>query len=165
MRRAPGCGRLLVLLALLAAGAAPAFAQKAAKFGAAAIQILKVESDEVSLPPEFQMALYENLVAEVGKTGRFPQVFRDGDRRAADVKDLVVLRSTVRGFKEGSARARQLTTVAGATRIRVRVQIARRDGSTIADRDVEGKVRFFGENLRATRDFAKGVAKIILQNF
>jgi hypothetical protein len=29
------------------------------------------------------------------------------------------------------------------------------------DRDVQGKVRFFGENLRATYDFSKKVATIV----
>jgi len=160
MRRAA----LFVCVVLLAA--APALrAQKGPKFGAAAIEVKFVESTEVRLPPEFQVALYENLVEEVKKTGKFETVFRDGDREAARAKDLITLRSTVRLFQKGSAMARQVTTVAGATKITVRVQMATPDGRLIIDRDVEGNVRFFGENLRATQDFAKDVAKLIKKTF
>jgi hypothetical protein len=41
------------------------------------------------------------------------------DRDAKSVAGLVVLQSTVRGFKPGSEKERQLTTVAGATSISV----------------------------------------------
>ena len=157
---------LILLVAVLMLAAAPAArAQKPAKFQASAVQVMFVESTEVRLPPEFQVALYENLVEEVKKTARFQKVFREGDREADGVKDAVVLRSTVHGFKEGSAMARQVTTVAGATKITVRVQMTTRDGRLIVDKDVEGNVRFFGENLRATYNFAKDVGKLIRQTF
>lgn len=152
-----------LLVVMLLACAMPGLVQEAkpAKIVPVAIQILKVESDEVKLPPAFQMALYENLIEEVKKTGKFPYVYRDGERAAANVPDLLTLRTIVRGFKQGSARARQVTTVAGATSIKVRVQIATRDGRLLVDRDAEGKVRFFGENLRATYNLAKSIAKIV----
>ncbi len=178
MRRVSRCGAALAVLgALLLAGSlgSPARAQapvpakapaaKPAKLSASAIQILAVESDEVKLPAEFRMALYENLIEEIRKTGKFGRVYRDGERGAGDVADLVTLRSTVRGFKEGSARARQVTTVAGATSIKVHVQLAARDGRALLERDVQGNVHFFGENLRATYNFAKGAAKLIRENF
>lgn len=152
---------LFTVCLVAAAAAEPPEQAKPAKISASAIQILKVESDEVKLPAAFQMALYENLIEEVQKSGKFQRVYRDGERGAADVPDLVTLRSTVRGFKQGSARARQVTTVAGATSIQVHVQVATRDGQLLVDRDVEGKVRFFGENLRVTYNFAKSVAKIL----
>lgn len=146
-------------------GATLAQAQRAEKFKASAIQIFAVESDEVKLPPAFEMALYENLVEQVRKTGRFERIYRDGESGAADEANLVTLHSTVRGFKEGSERLRQVTTVAGATSIKVHVRIADRSGQLLVERDVTGKVVFFGENLRATHNFAKSVAKIVRQNF
>ena len=39
---------------------------------------------------------------------KFQHVFRDGDRNATSVGHLVVHHSTVRGFKAGSERARQI---------------------------------------------------------
>jgi len=156
---------LFVIVAALATAGTGAAQKKAPKFSASAIQILFVSTADLRLPPEFQVALYEYMVDEVKKTGKFQRVYRDGEKGAENEKDLLTLRSLVTGFSEGSARARQVTTVAGATKIKVRVQVSNRDGRMIIDRDVDGNVRFFGENLRATYNFAKGVAKLIKQNF
>jgi hypothetical protein len=149
----------LVLVAL------PLFAEKtpAVKIKAASIQVEMIQSDEIKLPAEFQVALYENLIRQLEKKG-FRHVYRDGDRNAANVADLVVLRSTVRGFKAGSERAREVTTVSGATSITIHCQFTRPDGTSLAERDINGKVRFFGGNLRATYDFAKKAAQLAQEN-
>src|SRR6266436_9593936 len=76
-----------------------------AKINASAIQVEMIQSDEIKLPAEFQIALYENLVHQIEKQRTFQHVYRDGDRTAASVPGLVVLHSTVRGFKAGSERA------------------------------------------------------------
>ena len=60
-------------------------------------------------------------------------------------------------FKPGSQKEREVTTVAGATSIKVKVQFTSREGKVLLEKDVEGKVRFYGENLRATYDLAKKV--------
>jgi len=151
--------RLSVCTLLLVA--CPLFAHKSqpAKIKAAAIEVEMIQSDEIKLPAEFQIALYENLIRQLHEQG-FSQVYREGDGNAAGVTDLVVLHSTVRGLKEGSERARKVTTVAGATSIAVHCQFTRRDGTSLLERDVNGKVRFFGGNLKATNDFAKKAAKV-----
>jgi hypothetical protein len=133
------------------------------KISASAIQIEAVESDDAALPLEFRVAIYEDLVKEVGKSGKFQQVYRSGDRRAVGVPDLLTLHTRVVGFKHGSAKKREVTTVAGATIIKTDVQLVARDRRTLMDRQVEGKVRLFGGNLNATRDLAKKVAKLIRQ--
>jgi hypothetical protein len=45
------------------------------------------------------------------------------------------------------------------------VRITDHAGKTLIDQDVKGKVRFMGENLRATFDFSKKVAAIIRDRF
>lgn len=180
MKRAPNdCFRvssfIAALLASLFIGGLPllgqtkppaaATAQPSANLKSSAIQIQQIQADEVKLPAEFQVALYENVIEEVTKTNKFEHVFRDGDRNAAGAADLVILHSTVTGFKQGSARARQVTTVAGATDIKVHLQITDKSGKSLLERDVDGRVRFFGENLRATYDFGKKVADVVRQNF
>lgn len=139
--------------------------QHAAKLKADAIQIIMIQSDEIKLPAEFQISLYENLIQQLQKLGTFQRVYRDGDRRAENASDLVILHSTVRGFKAGSERARQVTTVAGATSITIRCQFVDRSGKSLLEREVNGKVRFFGGNLRATYDFAKKAAHVADLNF
>ncbi len=145
----------------------PALSQEnqSAKIKASAIQVEMIQSDEIKLPAEFQVALYENLIRQLEKHGKFQHVFRDGDRNATSVGDLVVLHSSVRGFKAGSERARQVTTVAGATSVSVHCQFTSPDGNTLFEQDANGKVRFFGGNLKATYDFSKKAAHITDDNF
>jgi hypothetical protein len=135
------------------------------KIKASAIQVEMIQSDEIRLPAEFQIALYENLIHQIEKQGKFQHVYRDGDHNATTVADLVVLHGTVRGFKAGSERARQVTTVAGATSINVHCQFTNPDGKSLLERDINGKVRFFGGNLKATYDFAKKTAHVTHENF
>jgi len=130
-----------------------------------AIQILKIESSEIKLPPAFQMAIYERALEEVKKTGIFAEIYRDGDGRAAGAADHVILHTDVRGFTKGSARERQVITVAGKTSIKVHMQLVNQDGKVLLEKDIEGKVRFMGENMRATFDLAKKIAHTLKDNF
>jgi len=148
----------------VAFAASPSSAQPV-KAKASAIQVEMIHSDEIKLPAEFQISLYENLVRQLEKQGGFEHVYRDGDRRAADAPDLVVLHSTVRGFKAGSERVRRVTTVAGATSITIHCEFKNPDGKVLLEKDVNGKVWFFGGNLRATYDFAKKTAKVAHDSF
>jgi hypothetical protein len=110
------------------------------------------------------MAVYEDLIAQLTKTGLFQHVYRSGDRDAAAATDLVILRTKVEGFKQGSERQRAVTTVTGKTSINVKMQVENRDGHVLLDQDLQGKVRFFGGNLRATFDLSKKVTKIVRLN-
>ncbi len=160
-----GGGRLLARGSSAAPSPSASPTPAAEKLTASAIQIEPVEVGDVQLPPEFRDAVYEYVIGEVGKTGKFQHIYRSGDRAAGDAPDLVTLRMKVKGFKQGSQRTREVTTVAGATSVEMGVQVTSRDGKALLDRDVEGKVRFFGGNLRATYDFSKKVAEILRQSF
>ena len=142
---------------------APAAAPPVRKVSA--IQVLMIQSDEIKLPAEFQISLYENLIQQLEKKGGFQHVYREGDHNADSVTDLVILHSTVRGFKKGSEMARNVTTVAGKTSIDIHCQFTDKDGKSVLESDVNGKVRFLGGNLRATLDFAKKGAKLAHDNF
>lgn len=154
-------------VSILAVAAPPLRAREhqAAKIKAAAIQVETVQSDEIKMPAEFQIALYENLIRQLEKQGGSQHVYRDGDRNAKSFADLVLLHSTVSGFKAGSEMARQVTTVAGATSIAVHCQFTNADGKSLLERDVNGKDLFFGGNLKATYDFAKKAAHVAHDNF
>ena len=154
----------LSVFALLLAARALCRETEPTKIKAAGIQVALIQADEIAVPGEFKVALYENLVRQLQKRG-FQHVYRDGDRSAAGVADLVVLHSTVRHFKPGSEKARQVTTVAGATSISIHCQFTNPEGQLLLEQDVTGKVRFFGGNLRATYDFAKKTSRIAYDNF
>jgi len=119
--------------------------RKRAKINASAITVMMIQSDEVNLPAEFQVSLYENLIQQLQKKSGFRRVYREGDGNSADAPNRIVLHSTVRGFKKGSEMARQVTTVAGATSISVHCEFTDKDGQLLLARDVKGKVQFFGK--------------------
>ena len=139
--------------------------KSAQKFSASSIQIEPTDPGDVPMPPEFRMAIYESLIAQIKKTGKFQHVYRSGDKDAASVPDLVTLRTTAQSFTKGSQKKREVTTVTGSTSMTLKVHITDHAGQTIVDRDVRGKVHFLGENLRATYDFSKKVATIIRNTF
>jgi hypothetical protein len=135
------------------------------KIKASALKVEMIQSDRIALPAAFQAAIYENLIQQLGKRASFLRVYRDGDRDAASIPDLVVLRTTVSEFKKGSEEMRQVTTVAGATSITIHCRFIDPKGEVLLEKDVSGKVRFFGDNLRATYDFAKKASAVVSGNF
>ncbi len=128
------------------------------------VQVDQVDSGNVDLAYSFQIAIYENLVDELNKTKRFQRVFRDGDRRAGEVPNLLVLKTTVEKYTRGSETRRAVTSVSGATKLTVRTQLLTRDGEVAFERTVDGNVRFFGSNLRATHNLAHNMAKAITRS-
>jgi len=128
------------------------------------VQVVQVDPSDVNLAPSFQIAIYESLLDELSNTKRFKQVFRDGDRNAGEVSDLLILKTTVEKYAPGSETRRAVTTVSGATKLTVRSQLCTRGGQVILERTVDGNVRFLGSNLRATHNLARNVAKSIKQS-
>ena len=129
------------------------------------IQVKMIRSDEITLPAEFQVSLYENLIDQLQKKAVFQRVYRDGDQAANNGDDLITLQCSLMKFKKGSETLREVTTLAGATSMTLRCQFMDKAGNTVLVRDITGKVRFFGGNLKATYDFAKKVAKVADENF
>lgn len=128
------------------------------------IQVESVGPGETGLAYSFQIATYEGLLEELTKTHQFKYVFREGDRKASDASNLLVLKTTVVTYTAGSETRRAVTTFSGTTKVGVRSQLVTRDGKTVLDRTVDGKVRFFGSNLRATHNLARNIAKAIAQS-
>jgi len=154
---------LVCLMTAPTQAADPAGAQ-ATKPQAPAIQIEMVQVADIWIPAEFTYSIYEHLVEQVVRSGGFQKVFRAGDRQAEGAADVVVLRTKVEKFKEGSQMKREMTTVLGATRIDVSATVSTRDGRVLLEKNIQGKVLFFGQNLSATRDLAKRIAKLLNQN-
>ena len=74
---------------------------------------------------------------------------------------LVTLKTKIEGFQEGSQTKREVTTVTGATKVDVSATVVAKDGRVLLDQHLTGRVRFFGENLGATHDLAKRIAKLL----
>ena len=158
-----------VMVALPARLAAQAVAAKSSDTSDGAptqwsVQVDRVNAGDQELAHSFQVAIYENLLDELNKTKQFKQVLRDGDRDASGLPNLLVLQTTVEKYAPGSETRRAVTTVSGATKLSVRSQLLTREGRIVFERTVNGDVRFFGSNLRATHNLARNIAKAITQS-
>ena len=162
------CGALAALVLLLGALQPQLFISTAiaessivGKGGGAqpwSVQVDRVDPGEVGLEPSFGAAIYENLLEELAKTEQFKQLFRSGDRNANDVSSLLILKTTVQNYMPGSETRRAVTTINGATKLNVRIQLVTREGHVVLEKVVDGNVRFIGGNLRATHNLAHNVA-------
>jgi len=136
------------------------------KLTASAIQLERIlPPEDLLIPEDTRVSMYENVILQLTKTKKFQHVYRSGDRTAADAPDLVVLHLIPEAFKPGSQKEREVITVAGTTSIKVKVQFTSREDKVLLEKDVVGKVRFYGENLRATYDLAKKVAALANDTF
>jgi hypothetical protein len=129
--------------------------------GAWSLQVEQVNPGAVGLEPSFRAAIYENLIEELAKAKVFKHVFRSGDRSANDVSDLLILKTMVQKYAPGSETRRAVTTLKGATKLNVRIQLADRAGHVLLEKAVNGNVRFIGGNLRATHNLAHNIAEKI----
>lgn len=125
------------------------------------VQVERVNPGELTMPDSFQMAIYENLLEDLQNAKAFSQVFREGDRKAQDSPNVLILKTTVEKYTAGSETKRAVTTVSGATKLTVRSQLVTRDGKVVMDSTVTGEVRFFGGNLRATHNLAGNIVKAV----
>ncbi len=53
-----------------------------------------------------------------------------------------------------------MTTVGGATSITIHCKFTDKEGNVLLERDITGKVKLIGDNLKATDDFAKKAATV-----
>jgi hypothetical protein len=136
-------------------------AQKSVSSERWSVQVERVDSEGTALDPCFSNAIYENLLSELKKSRQFNGVFRNGDRNAKDASALLVLKTRVEKYSPGSETRRAVTTVAGATKLTVHIQLVTADGRVVVDRAVAGNVRFFGDNLKATSKVASNTAKLL----
>jgi hypothetical protein len=127
------------------------------------VQVDQIDPGTLGLSYSFQVAIYENLLHELSRTKQFEQVLRDGDRKATETPNLLILKTVVEKYTQGSETRRAATTVSGATKLTVRSQLVTREGKVVRERTVNGEVRFFGSNLRATHNLARNIAKAVKQ--
>jgi hypothetical protein len=125
------------------------------------VEVKQLDAGDLNIEPEFKVAIYENLLEELVKSKQFSAVLRSGDRRAKDVPGLLILKIAVESYTPGSETKRAVTTVTGATKLKVRSQLCTREGQIVFERVVDGNVRFFGGNLRATHNLARNVANAL----
>src|SRR5437764_1310854 len=143
MNRRNGFAVAFACLMLISFATAQTAKSSSSKMLPFSIQVERIDSKVDGLPAEFSAAIYENLVDQLNKSGKFLQVVRSGDKRASDMPNLLTLKTTVEKFKQGSETTRAVTTVGGSTHVFVHMQAAK-NGNAMVEKDVEGSVVFFG---------------------
>lgn len=125
------------------------------------VQVNRVDAGSTALDQAFADAIYENLIDQLRKSRQFDTVFRAGDRNAARAPQLLLLNMVMERYSPGSETRRAVTTVAGATKLTVRMQLVTADGHVVLERRVQRNVRFIGDNLNATKALAKNAARAL----
>jgi len=125
------------------------------------VQVDRVDPGETTLDPCFSDAIYENLLKELAKSKQFKRVFRSGDRNANDASGVLVLKTLVEKYNPGSETRRAVTTIAGATKLKVHIQLLTGDSRVVLEHTVDGNVWFLGDNLGATNKVARNAAKTL----
>src|SRR5260370_29777201 len=123
-------------LLILASSPSQLFAGKHPALAQGDLQVDTVESGDVNIGPDFKVAIYENLLKELAKTRRYERVFRDGDRNANGVHNLLILKTTVESYTPGSEAKRAVTTVAGATKLKVLSKLSTQEGQVVLEPSV-----------------------------
>lgn len=125
------------------------------------VQVDRVDPGETALDACFRDAVYENLLHQFQKSTQFSAVFRAGDRNANGISELLILKTMAQKYSPGSETRRAVTTVAGATKLKVDMQLVTRNGEVVLERTIEGNVWLLGDNLDATTKLARNAAKIV----
>ena len=123
------------------------------------VQVARVDPGSTTLPPSFQVAIFEDIVAQLTKSKQFNHVLRDGDPNVSEPANVLLLKTTCERYIPGSEIRRAVTTITGATKLTVRTQLLTKDGNIVLERSIKGNVRFLGSNLRATHNLAHNIAK------
>jgi hypothetical protein len=109
------------------------------------------------IPAEFPIGVYEELVAQLTKSGMFKQVWRQGDTRADS--NALTLHINIQQLKKGSARARGLVPFAGATVIKVDMRLTDSENKVLLEKDMTGAKRLRGESMVVTKNLTKNIKK------
>ncbi len=125
-----------------------------------AIEVEPLSPGDTPISQEFLVATYENLIEALQKSHKYVAVLRSGDNSAGKYGKLLVLKTDVRKFVAGNEEARAVTTVKGWTKLAVTMHLQTSDGRAVLDKDVESNVRFYGDNLRATKTLASSMVNL-----
>jgi hypothetical protein len=122
------------------------------------------------VPPDFVVAVMNDLTEQLRKTNKFEMVFREEGGLTSAPTPALKLSGAIKEFKKGSRAKRYLIGFgAGKTKIAAHVRFTDREtGEVLFEDDVDGKVvigAFGGDSMGAARGLAKEVGKVTKKQF
>jgi len=125
-----------------------------------AIQVEPLDPGNTAISQAFLVASYEFLIEKIEASHKFAAVLRSGDANAAKYPKLLILKTHVLEFVHGSEEARAVSTVKGWTKLRVNMDLQTSDGRSVAQKEIQSNVRFYGGNMRATQTLASSMSNV-----
>ena len=136
------------------------------------VEVTRFEIQEgIKFPPDFLIAMTEELVTQLKDTKKFAQVLHEGETAADGSGPALRMVGTVTEYQAGNRAVRYMVGFgAGKTKIVAHIKFIDRDaGTVLLEQDVDGKVIMGGailsESIGATRGLAKEAAKVAAKNF
>jgi hypothetical protein len=127
------------------------------------VHVTLPDSSAQGLPAAYVAGIYEELNAQLARSGLFERVWRQGDVRANS--DALVLTMNISRMKKGNAGVRGaipvVGMVAGKTLIEADVRLADASGGVLWEQKVKGSKRTPGESMAATRSLAQRVGSAL----
>ena len=127
--------------------------------GKPSLEVVLVTESADDVPAAFPVAIYEELIARLAKSGEFTRIWRQGDTRIDP--SVQVLHIDIQGFKKGSERRRSLVPFWGSTTIKSNVQLRDHAQNVLLEKQINAAVRFHGENMGAGHGLCKKVEKAL----
>lgn len=129
----------------------------------AQIRIGFPEASTRAMPAAYAAELYEQTVGQMTGSGKFGEVWRDGDLRAGP--SAAMLSTTITHVRKGNAGARGALPVVGMflgkTLIEADVRLTDASGRQLFDSRLKGSKSMPGESIGASKALAKSVSRSV----
>lgn len=125
----------------------------------------------IQFPPDFLVAMTEELVSQLKETKKFAQILHEGETPSESNGPRLRLVGNVTEYQAGNRAVRYMVGFgAGKTKIVAHIKFVDVDAGTVLfEQDVDGKVILGGavksESIGAARGLAKEVAKVAVRQF
>jgi len=127
------------------------------------LEIATIDSTELSIPTEYRVLLYEQLVRRLQETSDYEKIYREGDSSAAATCPELLIQVKSTGFNKGNAVFRATTgpvgVFVGVTSLQVHLELSDSVGKKLMDEDLKASERGDSDSLDVADEVAKSVAK------
>ena len=128
------------------------------------LKVAPIDSSELSVPEEYKVLLYEQLIRRLQERSGYETIYREGDNSTAAACPELVIRVKLTAFNKGDAVLRATTgpvgVFVGVTSLQVHLELSDAVGKKkLIDEDLKASERGDSDSLDVADEVAKSVAK------